>query len=46
VEPNISTREVRFKLADKKAYDEAAIVAAFKGVGFSNASVKHKPSSL
>lgn len=41
-----SVREVRFKLADMKAYDEKALIAAFAKADFPDTSVKQKPVEL
>jgi hypothetical protein len=40
---NTDTREVRFNLTDKKAFDEAAVKTALKDQGFPQVTVKEAP---
>jgi hypothetical protein len=43
VQTDVDSREVRFNLKDKNAFDEDALRKAFKGERFSELTVKNAP---
>jgi hypothetical protein len=45
IQTDVGTREVRFDLADKKAFNEEEVRKALKDQGFKEVNVKTAPSS-
>lgn len=43
IQIDVKVREVRFALADRQGFNEAAVKAALKGQGFADVTVKAAP---